>query len=128
MEPTDLNPPSSDDERLQAMLRESSPPLADDGFSARVMVALPPEKHIPLLYVRLIVCALGALIGLVFTLKRGVSTESLTLAANQIFESMAQAGVGPGDSRIVLAAMVTALSLLYAFKRQLPSFRILSKL
>jgi hypothetical protein len=128
MESTDLNSPTSDDERLQAMLRESSPPLADDGFSTRVIAALPPEKQTFVLYARLAVCALGASIGLVFTWKRGVSTESLILAANQILESVAQTGMGLGDSRIVAALAVTALSLLYAFKRQLPPLRVLSKL
>ena len=44
MEPTDLNPKSSDDEQIDSWLRASSavPPLPDDGFSARVLAALPP--------------------------------------------------------------------------------------
>src|SRR4051812_15601204 len=39
MEPADLNFPADDDRRLTALLQ--SPPLADDGFSDRVLAALP---------------------------------------------------------------------------------------
>jgi hypothetical protein len=128
MESPDLNSLSSDDERLQAMLLEGSPPLADNGFSARVMRALPPETQTFAPYARVVVCVLSALLGVVFVWAQGVSLESLTLAANRISEALTPAGASLGDSRIIFALAVTVLSLLYAFHRQLPAIRILSKL
>jgi len=44
--PASATPPSGDDARLEQMLRETSQTyLDDDGFTARVLVALPPERR-----------------------------------------------------------------------------------
>lgn len=49
MEPANLNSPSDrGDDRLESLLRTPAPPLPDDGFSTRVLAALPsPVRHAP---------------------------------------------------------------------------------
>lgn len=42
MEPTDLNSFRDEDAALSALFREQAPALPDEGFSARVLAALPP--------------------------------------------------------------------------------------
>jgi hypothetical protein len=46
MEPVNLNSVTAKDERLDALLRQAVPgPLADDGFSTRVLTTLPPPRR-----------------------------------------------------------------------------------
>lgn len=72
MEPADLNSsPDRDDAHLEALLREPAPPLADAGFSNRVLAALPPpntDRSVALSPTRAtpwrgLLCAIGALAG-----------------------------------------------------------------
>src|SRR5215216_2846305 len=65
MEPTDLNSKSPDDAQIDASLRAGSAvsPLPDDGFSARVLAALPPARTRLNSSLRAWLCAAGALIG-----------------------------------------------------------------
>ena len=120
-----MNTPSSEDERLRSILRGGVTPLPDDGFSTRVMAALPSQNHGLMLYARAAVCGLGALVGLVFAWQRGVSFDSVKVAANQLSDSFVQAGGGLADYRFVVAVAVTGLSLLYVFKEGLrKTFRI----
>ena len=64
MEPNDLNSLPPDEAQLDAWLRASTtqPPLPDDGFSQRVLSALPPPAR-PDSVRRLWFCVAGALIG-----------------------------------------------------------------
>lgn len=43
MEPANLTP-TPEDEQLETLLRRVEPPLPDDGFSVRVLAALPPVE------------------------------------------------------------------------------------
>jgi hypothetical protein len=120
MEPTDLNPLSRDDERLSAILREAQPAIADDGFSTRVLAALPPPKNsaLPLLS-RPFACAIGTLVGIAVAWNHGVFSASFTSAFAELRASVstslatnADMPAGPG---LALALVATAASLFYAF-------------
>ncbi len=53
MEPANLNSPTPDDEKLAQFLRSTEgEQLPDDGFSARVLAALPPPRPAPLFSTR----------------------------------------------------------------------------
>ncbi|HYD83623.1 MAG TPA: DUF5056 domain-containing protein [Opitutus sp.] len=122
MEPTDLNPLSRDDERLSAILREAQPAIADDGFSTRVLAALPPPKNSahPLLS-RPFACAIGTLVGIAVAWNHGVFSASFTSAFADLRSSVstslatnADMPASPGLA-LALALAVTGASLFYAF-------------
>jgi hypothetical protein len=124
MEPANMNTAPDDNERLVTMLRETAPALPDYGFSQRVMTALPPKTHISVFHLRLSLSLLGAIAGLLFAWRNGVSVKSLKLAANQLTGSFAPTGT-MSDAHVLIALAVTLLSLLYAFRnnsRQSPKF------
>ena len=54
------------DLKLDQALREALPPLTDDGFTGRVLLALPPPAQPALLTRRWVVCILGAAAGIAF--------------------------------------------------------------
>ena len=122
MEPNDLKSPAPDDTPLEAWLRAGSlqPPLSDDGFSARVLTALPPPKRrIP---PRLIVGVAGALAGLFVEAQPFLSggtpldrLPALDAALVQAFEPLAHPAIG-------LAIGVTLGTLVYVFWRDLRRF------
>jgi hypothetical protein len=125
MESTDLNSPSSDDDRLRAIFREAAPALPDNGFSARVLTALPPRERAFMRHARVAVCGLGAVAGIVFAWSRAGSSESLQFAADRLRESLSHANGSVTDTRFLFAIAVTVLTLLYAFKperRKSPGF------
>lgn len=87
MEPTDLNSPDPTDDKLAAFLRSAaSAPLPDDGFSARVLAALPPPRPAPLLARRDWITGSVAL-GLLFLLAPRGLTADLTNMTDQISDS-----------------------------------------
>lgn len=47
MEPSNVNDNDSESDALKAMIRAHSAPLPDDGFSQRVLAALPPARSLP---------------------------------------------------------------------------------
>lgn len=65
MEPNNLNSPAPGDAALEGWLRTSAPlpPLPDDGFSRRVLTALPPP--VPRFSARTWACVGGAVVGVV---------------------------------------------------------------
>jgi hypothetical protein len=67
MEPDALNSPSADDRKLAALLGPTTP-LADVGFSARVLAALPAPRATRVEWRRRILCTLGALTGVAIAL------------------------------------------------------------
>ena len=110
MEPTDLNPPLDEDAPLAAWLRASSPALPDDGFSGRVLTALPTPAHTWYnRFAPLAIGAAGAGAGLVVALLNGASLSGLAAVAR------AEAAIGAdlvSDPWFALALALTGLSLL----------------
>jgi hypothetical protein len=105
MEPTDLNSSSATpDELEQRLLASAGPALADDGFSQRVLAALPARRRpwgqtwmIP---------GLGAAVGLALSLGRGASPALLVSATGRIGSTLAEPTV---LSAIVFTACAFAL-------------------
>ena len=54
--PTNHHSQMSENDHFAALVRTSSPDLADDGFSTRVLSALPAQKAARVFYSRMIVC------------------------------------------------------------------------
>jgi hypothetical protein len=111
MEPTNLKPPSPPDDQIEAWLRTSSqlPPLPDDGFSARVVAALPARRQNR----RAWLCVAGAVVGVVIAALGGAfSTEVFT----QWQASSAEIGRLLLDPMLFTALVIAALSAFYALK------------
>jgi hypothetical protein len=106
MDPTRLN--ASDDARLEALLREHPAPLADDGFSARVVAALPRRRRS-----RAPWCvALGALAGMAAAVAQIARGEPIAQAAADLSQGLAALG----DPLVLLAAIIAALAAAYALR------------
>jgi hypothetical protein len=121
MEPADLNAsPDRDDARFEAWLRQPSTPLADAGFSARVMAALPPPA-VPQQtgFSRRVACILGGIIGTGITLygigwHASWTVGSWTPPATD-WDTQARQLLDP----VVLGALALAgASVLYAFRER----------
>lgn len=88
MEPTNLNSPTPDDEKLAQFLRSTeSEPLPDDGFSARVLAALPPPRLAPLFSRRDWLIG-GAVIGALLLLAPRGLTADLMVVTNTASDSL----------------------------------------
>jgi hypothetical protein len=71
MEPANLTPFRSDHDPVESWLRAKAvDPLPDNGFSARVIAALPPSPA-SFSWRRLLLCAGGTLCGLAFAWSQG---------------------------------------------------------
>ncbi|HEX2853200.1 MAG TPA: hypothetical protein VHO24_08180 [Opitutaceae bacterium] len=116
MEPADLNSPSSHDRRLEQALSQSLAPLADDGFSARVLAALPEKKSAAPSILRYGLCLAGATLGATLAVKQAVSPEGLSGTTVQLNEALANASVLVTDPRAFTALLITGVSLLFALK------------
>ena len=108
MEPADLNSSAGDD-RLECLLKqERSAPLADAGFSARVLAALPRENR-RLAWMRAAVLAAAALAGFAVALAPGSS--QWTGLALQIEHAIASVSNQLADPQTSLAVMITVAAL-----------------
>lgn len=121
MEPPDLNSSGAREEsQLDAWLRQPTAPLADDGFSARVLAALPP--HSPS---RIYAVTRPSWHGFVFS-AFAITATTIALAAfgpeiaRDIAETASAAPIatnGALDNHFLwLALAVAAGSLLYALR------------
>lgn len=118
MEPSDLNSTSSDDVRLHHLLREACPELPDDGFSLRVLAALPARRRTPRPSARLVAIGLGALLGGAFAAYYEGTPKAGEWAAvtSEWAESAARLASFVQNPNHLLALIVTALALGFAFK------------
>lgn len=122
MESNDLkSPPPPDDAHLEAWLRAhaSRPALPDDGFSQRVLHALPAPVRQPAWSSRRIAIAAGAVAGLgtaVFGFLTGTVT-GIPLPAAQ--PDWTQLLTQLADPKLHTALGVTLVTLGFAFRRQL---------
>ena len=119
MEPNRLNSPDSDDPQLDAWLRANTPlpPLADDGFSRRVLAALPARepRRSPL---RLAACVVGAVAGTALVLLQAGSPADLP-AADSLFVRLVDLVANPA---VGLAVGTTLASLGYVYWSELRRF------
>jgi hypothetical protein len=121
MESANLNLPPDNDARLAALLRSTHTDLPDDGFTARVLAALPPPtpSAVPFLERpagRPIVLSIAALAGLALALWQGLSVETLRTLVPAVQQTTATASVSVTDPAFSIALFVTAASVLYAMK------------
>lgn len=104
-----------DEPALERYLRESRPgPIADEGFSANVLAALPPPtRRRSALPTRPLAAALGATAGVIVVLVRGVRFDQLESTLRQF----AELSMDPWVRVAILTALAT-IAVIYA-----PSFR-----
>ncbi len=147
MEPADLNSSPPDDARLEAWLRAHSAaaPLPDDGFSARVLAALPARTHPALaadllaarraadrrrraVHRRLCLCLLGALAGTALGVMadHGASPADVGIAFSALLPPLTAAFDGLATPSIALAAAVTVASLVVVYWPELGRLRRLA--
>lgn len=107
---------SHDDERLEALLRQPSPEIRDDGFSTRVLMALPPRRSRAPLPARPLACAIGALAGLILFWARVDTGQELTIPMETWRNALTILAETAWEPEISIAAGTTLLSLLYAFR------------
>ena len=121
MEPADLNssPDANGDARLEALLRRATTPLDDDGFSARVLAALPAPVKPRVPWQRILFCIAGALAGCGYAVWRGVSGPAFETGIARLGNTLADFGPSMTDPRFVTAMGVTVLSLALAFRTEL---------
>ena len=114
MEPSDLNFPSSDDAQIEAWLRTSSrlPPLPDNGFSARVVAALPARRQNR----RAWLCAAGTVLGVAVAALGGAFSTDWSSVLPNWPSTGADMGRILFDPMLLCALVVAALSSLYALK------------
>jgi hypothetical protein len=85
-------------------------PLPDAGFSARVLVGLPPHRDRVFLWGQITALAAGALAGLAFALWQGANWSDLTSILVQLEQASVQISDQLTDTGLILAlAMVAGL-------------------
>lgn len=124
MEPSDLNPPPPDDAALETWLHTHAveQPLPDDGFSHRVLAALPPRIIVTSTASarRRWLCAAAATIGLLIALgqtRLAWSDESERLS--QVGASLVNTFGRIADPSLALALALMLGSLAYVYHREL---------
>jgi hypothetical protein len=128
MEPANLNSSSSasgDDARLEAFLRQPLPELPDDGFSRRVLAAL-PERRSPYARNRALACCAGLIVGSAWAWRQIALTGGMTDLTGE-FEKAAHAtsaafnhfATPQTTEGLWIATAVTSATLLFAFRQNL---------
>jgi len=120
MEPTDLNSPLHDDERLAAWYRAkvSNAPLSDDGFSLRVMTALPPARKNVATRRRLF-CLAGALTGTTVAFLKIFTSGQALPNLSGLGPEVTNAFALPAGPALALASGLAAMSLWYVCRPKL---------
>lgn len=122
MESRDLNN-DHDEARLEAWLRDgasSQPPLPDNGFSARVMAALPPAAPVPA-HGRVrprrvfVLCGLGAVAGALVTFAGPVTSHDYAAPLAALGEAVTRLTeeTASGSGALVLAGIIGSLAIAY---------------
>ena len=120
MESPNLNQRRPEDDDLDVQLRTHffAPPLADDGFSQRVLTALPAPQQKSLQFKRRLVCAVGSAAGVAAAAIGFIKSEdfepALTALDHTLTLAFGQLVTGP----VVLALGLAILSLAFAFRDQ----------
>ena len=113
MESPDLNRSFSGDADLEAWLRRGTPALPDDGFSTRVMAALPPPRRSSL---RPLLCTAAGMLGLAIAFHWGaLSPRAWSMAISRAeWQQLARPLY---DSNVLLGMVVAAACVAYALWR-----------
>jgi len=116
-----MNTPSEDS--LEVLLSKNRVPIADDGFSARVLASLPPPAPKPRVLPnrRVIACSLGALTGLAWGLvQSGLPRASDLAAFSSAFEaSVIRIAAALADPWMLLLGALVLASLVFAYAREI---------
>ena len=118
MEPADLKSPRPEDDRLRMLLSAAQPALPDNGFTQRVLGALPPAPP-RATHFRTVLCTLAAAAGLALAIARSPSLHTLSIELDRLSESWVNSTlplVRDSGAALALAFAATALSLLYVFR------------
>lgn len=121
MEPAKLKPPVDEEATLAAMARLQSPAIPDDGFSARVLAALPPPTPERLRRARpaarwpWLAYFGGGLIGAVLAVSQTGSGSGLAAAVRQLAYALNDTGIALAGPWLLLSLSITACSLLIAY-------------
>jgi len=119
---TESNPA---DDPLEVLLRKNSAHLADNGFSARVLAALPPPP--PMKQARpsrrMIACGLGTLTGLrwAFATSGLPHTRDLMSFGSQLTTSTESVVISLSAPSVLFVGTLILVSLAFAFHRELIS-------
>lgn len=126
MEYPNLNPPPENDANLAELLRQQAPVLPDDGFSARVLAALPPRSERHWLFSPRFAVAVGAgaLAGITFAWRQGSTWRDSVDGLSRLDRELAAASRILSDPNLALALALTVISLLvvYLLSQRLPRF------
>jgi hypothetical protein len=117
MEPTELNSSPDDEARLETWLREPARALPDDGFSTRVLAALPPPVTRPISTRRWVLCGLAAAVGLAVAWPRAGTGGEVVSQLSSWTDALTMTGTALADPMAQIALVVAALSLVAVFWR-----------
>ena len=120
MESPKLTPDSSDDARIEAWLRMNSPaePLADEGFSTRVLTALPPlaaesQRR------RTWLCVAGAVTGAVLTAAQGSRWSEAARQLTGLTTEFRAAFTPVADPSLAVGLVFATIALAFVYWREL---------
>jgi len=115
-------PPSAEDP-LETLLRRSTAPIVDAGFSARVLATLPLPAPKPRLRPnrRFIACSLGATTGLIWALAQSGPQRTGDLAAfiSEFETSFTSIVNSLSDPPVLILGTLILASLAFAFFREI---------
>ena len=120
MESPKLTPDSPDDARIEAWLRMNSAaePLADDGFSTRVLAALPPRAAENQRR-RAWLCIVGAVTGAVLTAAQGSRWSDAAHQLTALMTEFRTAFMPVFDPSLAMALVFAATALAFVYRREL---------
>lgn len=117
MEPANLTPtPDRDDARLAALLGEPARALPDDGFSARVLAALPPPTRVPTRRSRVSWCVAAAGLGTFVALAGAAPWADLRESWSPVLSALAPVSASFSDPDVLAALVVALASVIYALR------------
>lgn len=128
MEPTDLKNELPDDAQLEAWYRAhlATPPLRDDGFSQRVLAALPvPARRST--EKRRLFCLVGALLGTAVAAVRINIVEGRPTDLAALNPEFREALVQLANPAFGLAIVITIFSLWFVFRPKMRFLQWLSQ-
>jgi hypothetical protein len=121
MEPNDLKYTPPDDEALEAWLRThaSLPTLPDNGFSHRVLTALPTPARSSRLSPRLLAILLGAVVGTGLAVFKLLTVAPVEFTVSPMAPEAINALAQLADPKLHMALGVTIITLACVFWRDL---------